>query len=134
MPKAKVKLDTCDSCGVDVRENTLFCYNCGSSVAEAPAAETVFDVETNGAVVAKDTETQAALADLAERFKIDEVEDEGKLAKAAAERRKARIKLRKPAVFVWEPAEDSSNRVIVLLAVLVTVIAAAAVFLTVFQR
>ena len=132
MTAAEVKQKTCKNCGADVRENTMFCYNCGSGVGEAAAVEP--EVETNGVVTETDLETQAALADLAERFKIEEVEDDGKLAKAAAERRKARIKQRKPAEFVWEPAEDSANRVVVLLAILVAVIAAAAVFLTVLQR
>ncbi len=132
MTAAEVKQKTCNNCGAEVRENTMFCYNCGSGVGEAPVVEP--EVETNGVATEADSETQAALADLAGRFKIEEVEDDGKLAKAASERRKARIKHRKPAEFVWEPAEDSANRVVVLLAILVAVIAAAAVFLTVFQR
>jgi len=134
MPKTKVKQSTCGTCGVDVRENTLFCYSCGRSVAETAAVEHVPESEANGAAPDADVATQDALAELAERFKIEEVEDDGKLAKAAAERKKARTKQRQPTEFVWEPAENSSIRVVVLLTILIAVIAGAAVFLTVFRR
>ena len=40
MPKSAVQTPICDLCGADVREGSLFCYNCGGSlnkvVAEPP--------------------------------------------------------------------------------------------------
>jgi cytochrome c-type biogenesis protein CcmH/NrfG len=105
-------------------------------------------------------ETESALEDLAKRSKIDDVvaepktslptatgedsevraeqlkvdEGEDKLAKAAAERKMARIKRRLPAEYVWEPDSDASTRFVVLVALLIAVIAAATVYLTIFWR
>lgn len=127
MPEAILEKETCENCGVEVRENTLFCYNCGSRVADDATV-------SNGSGSNVDAETQAALDDLAARFKIDETADDDKLAKAAAERRKARVSQRKPKEFVWEPVDESSSRFVMLLAILITVIAAVVVFLTVVWK
>ena len=107
MPKTKVKKDICEECGVDVRENTAFCYNCGSRVAELPVEQAP---DTNGAGPKVDLETQAALKDLAEKFKIDE-EADNKLARAAAERKKARISQRRSNEYTWEPTEGASAEI-----------------------
>ena len=32
MPKTAVQTQICDICGADVREGSLFCYNCGGSL------------------------------------------------------------------------------------------------------
>ena len=130
MPEATFEKETCGHCGVDVRENTLFCYNCGSRVAVEPTPSVV---DSNGSELSVDVETKAALDDLAERFKIDEDAD-GKLAKAAAERRGARVVGRRAKEFVWEPEDEDSSRFVLLLAVLITVIVAAVVFLTVYWK
>lgn len=91
----------CAKCGVDARENTSYCYNCGAKLA------VVAPVETNGAAVVVDDNTKAALDDLADKLSHVDA-DEGKLAKAATERKKARIRHRKGNEFTWEPREDSS--------------------------
>lgn len=135
MPKARVKKKTCKKCGADVREQTLFCYNCGNRVARAPAvAATLAKVESNGAVAGNDAETRAALEELAGRFKIDDDVGDGRLAKAAEERKKARVRPRQRVEFGWEQADDPGNWRLVLLAVLISVISAAAVFLTVLWK
>jgi len=134
MQGATIEKEVCEKCGVDVRENTVFCYNCGSPVGEdsdelipeEPAA-------SNGDSSDLDAETQAALQDLAQKFKIDE-EADNKLAKAAAERKKARVGQRKSKEFVWEPSDDSSGRLLFLGALLVAAAVAAVVFLTVFWK
>lgn len=130
MPEATIDKAVCAECGVDVRENTVFCYNCGSPVAELPA-ETISD--SNGAVSEVDDETQAALDELAEKLKFDE-EADNKLAKAAAERKKARSSQRRSNEFTWEPAVGSSGSLIILIAILVTALAVGIVFLTVLWR
>ncbi len=130
MPKVKVKKAVCGKCGVDVRDKTLFCYNCGSPVVEIvdePVAE------SNGEVEKIDGETRSALDDLAEKLKNAEPEDR-KLAKAAAERKKARFIPRKTKEFVWEPNDESPSRLLPLIAILVAVIAAGIVFLTVYWK
>ena len=37
MPKTAVQTPICDLCGADVREGSLFCYNCGGSLNKAAA-------------------------------------------------------------------------------------------------
>jgi hypothetical protein len=125
----------CEKCGVDVRENTLFCYSCGSRVADdGGGGKSKETGKANGTETEGVAETQAALDDLAERLKIDETKDDGKLAKAAAERKRARVRDRKTAEFVWRPRDDGSNRIVMLFASLITLIAAVVVFLTVFWK
>jgi hypothetical protein len=34
MPKTAVQTPICDICGADVREGSLFCYNCGGSLKQ----------------------------------------------------------------------------------------------------
>jgi len=131
MPRtAKLKKRVCSSCGVDVRKGTMFCYNCGTSVSARAVKKTP---ESNGAVPAMDAETQAALDDLAARLKIDE-EADSKLAKAAAERKTARVNQRRTNEYRWEPVDDSSARLSVLIAVLILVVTAGVVFVTVFWK
>ena len=129
MPEATIEKAVCEKCGADVRENTVFCYNCGSPLAEG---QTSPDPESNGSVPSADAETKAALDDLAEKMSITESADGDKLAKAAAERKKARVIQRRSREFVWEPIGDTSGRLIVLVAILIAMIVAVIVFLTVY--
>lgn len=129
MPKATIEKAVCEKCGADVRENTVFCYNCGSPLSEAG---TLPVPDSNGSGPKANARTQAALDDLAEKMSNTEPADGNKLAKAAAERKKARVIQRRPREFVWEPVEDSSSRLVVLFAILIAVIVGVIVFLTVF--
>ena len=89
----------CATCGVDIRENTQFCYNCGSKL------EVVAPLDTNGAAVVVDN-TKAALDDLADKLSNGDSEED-KLAKAATERKKARVTHRKRLEYKWEPLDDT---------------------------
>ncbi|MEO6654455.1 MAG: zinc ribbon domain-containing protein [Pyrinomonadaceae bacterium] len=131
MVEAILEKTVCEKCGVDIREHTQFCYNCGNSVMTGPDVDPTPIADSNGSQVP--AETQAALDELAKKFKIDEDAD-AKMAKAAAERRKARVSSRKSNEFVWEPRDEESGRLVFLLALLITVIAAAIVFIAVFWR
>lgn len=130
MPKAILQQVVCEKCGFDVRENTAFCYNCGSTVA---LSETVLEPEPENPKPKVDAATQAALDDLAEKFRIDE--DPGdKLSKAATERRKARFNQRKPKELMWEPADDSSSVLLFFLALIIAGLAAIVVFVMVYWK
>ncbi len=95
----KIEKAVCATCDADIRENTAFCYNCGSKLeAGAP-------LEKNGSPIDADENSKAALDDLAE--KLSHGDDEEKLAKAATERKKARVVHRKRNEFKWEPRDDS---------------------------
>ncbi len=125
MAEAVAEKQICEKCGVDVRENTAFCYNCGESVLPLVDDESA----TNAAATDVDDETKAALDDLADKFKIDE-EADGRLAKAAAERRRKRVSNRKSVRYEWQPTEDSPNLLFLLLTGVIFVIAVVAVVLT----
>jgi len=128
MPETATQQEVCSKCDAPVRENTVFCYNCGGRVADDP-----IETGENGDAPI-DVETQAALDDLALRLSADEASGDEKLAKAAAERRRARVAPRKTKEYVWEPVEDGSGRLVFLTALLISVLAAAAVFFTVFIK
>ena len=113
----------CISCGADVREGTTFCYACGKPVTKAtkvedkviePAVEPLKTIEEKSA----DTETDKS----------------EKLANAAAKRKKSRIGQRKPKKVVWEEPGAASNRIFLLVSVLIAVIAGGLVFLMVFVK
>ena len=110
MAEAVTEQVTCAKCGADVREGTVFCYKCGGRVAGEPASE-----ENGTAPAIDDERAQAALDDLAEKMRSDDKPDvkEEKLAKAATERKKARVKQRASRDFVWEPSGDVPNGLLI---------------------
>jgi hypothetical protein len=133
MSDPTIEKENCEKCGVDVRENTQFCYNCGTpreNFAEV-VADSSEPVNGNEA----DVETKAALEGLAAKFKVaDDTTDNEKLAQAADERRKARVVKRQPKQFVWEPADDISGLGILLFAIFVAVTAGVIVLITLYWR
>jgi flagellar biosynthesis/type III secretory pathway M-ring protein FliF/YscJ len=132
MPEAIIDKEVCAKCGVDVREDTQFCYNCGGPVAAVPATDAT---TTNGEETPASDETQAALDDLAEKLRADDAPEGDKLAIAAAARKKARVSKRQVKKVRWEPREDDLSAGWVLMAaVIVTVIVAIVVVLTVVWK
>ncbi|MEQ1921446.1 MAG: zinc ribbon domain-containing protein [Pyrinomonadaceae bacterium] len=115
MAKAVLEKEVCSQCGVDVRENTQFCYNCGAQVATEPDERSATNDDAETAVKPD-----------------DKASDEKKLSRAAEERRKARVSQRRSNEYVWEPGGDF--RLTFLVAILITVVAGAVVFLTVFWK
>lgn len=125
MTQASIKKTACAECGVDVRENTVFCYNCGGRVG-GPSNE-------NGAAPDDTPEAKAALDDLAEKLNSDMAAEE-LLAKAASERKKARVTSRRARGYGWEPVDDSPGVIILLVAVLVTIVAIAFVMVSLYFK
>ena len=121
---------TCGQCGVDVRGGTTFCYNCGSKVGELPMTKSD---ESNGpsAIPKPDADAIVVPVKADEPVTTDE-KDADKLSRAADQRKKARVGLRKTKEYMWEPTDDS--RFIVVAAVLIVVVAFVVVFLTVFWK
>lgn len=136
MSETTLEKETCESCGVDVRKDTLFCYNCGKPVAIRPTGEDITAIETKGTNLAVNPAAANLDPDdeLARLFRVDDVPVADKLAKAAAERRKARVFLRKPRNVVWELADESSDRWFVLITLLITAMAAGIVFVAVYLK
>lgn len=121
MAETSVKTPICNICGAEVREGSLFCYNCGGSVTLAePSAkqpsvpefpDTITAQETNGAAIA------------ASNY------DPARNRAARSERRKVRAPVSKQVEVVWEPRTGFSwpfvisSLVLILLALTVICIA-----------
>jgi uncharacterized Zn finger protein (UPF0148 family) len=124
----------CGKCGAEVREGTVFCYACGARVVVPPEADKIkTEPEANGSGQVVDKETQAALDDLAEKLQGTEVTDTDRLAKAATERKKARVVQKKSRDFTWEPREDAPVSILIL-ALFAAVLVAIVVFVTVVWK
>ena len=132
MAEAIIEKQICEKCGVDVRDNTQFCYNCGSSVSVPQPTNEVETGETADPA-AVSGETQAALDDLAARLKIEEPTEE-KLARAADERKKARVERRKPKDYTWVPMEETSTIRLLATAILIAVLVGVVVLFGVWWR
>lgn len=116
-------LEKCAECGVDVREGTVFCYNCGKSVvaeAEVPQSETEPEIQPEE--TADDT------------AKLEEADSSARRASAAIERKRSRVGSKKKTKVVWEAPGPAADRIYLLLCVLLFVIAFAIVALTTFIR
>jgi len=117
MAETIIDKQKCGNCGSDVRDNTQFCYNCGkSTLPDVPA-----EPESNGATAKKpgESEAKAALDELAAKLSREQANPDNKLAKAAEERKRARVERRRTKDYRWEPIEDTSALRLVLAAGLV---------------
>lgn len=136
MVQAESEKAVCESCGVDVRENTTYCYNCGSHLAahtDKLSEDGVVGLQTVIAPADTDQKTKAALDDLAERLRLGEDED-NKLAQAAAERRRARVGQRKSREFKWDADEGPSPALLLLVAMLISLVVGVVVLFSVVWR
>ena len=127
MAEAVIEKAVCFSCGADVREGTAFCYACGKPVANGSG-----DLD-----IAEDTVTEPIAVEdevAVEKPSEREIDRSEKLAAAAAERKKSRVGQRKPKKVIWEEPSATTNRVFVLICLLISVIAGALVFLMVFVK
>ena len=128
MAEATLQRVGCENCGVDVRENTHFCYNCGKPYSDA--ARDLNGLET----AALSEETQTALDDLAAKLRTEEADGGDKLAIAAAKRKKARVSSKRSAEVIWEPDNTSSGLFIFIVSLIIFLLVAAVVFFTVYWK
>ncbi len=132
MAETLVKNKVCSACGVDVRQGSLFCYNCGSSVtADSAASEKIAEKTITENILFPD--------DIADDKKLTVVKEDKtgtqnngkitagekpKLKSAASMRRKPKTIQRKRVEVVWEEPESASNFWFILVALLLTLFAA----------
>lgn len=126
MAEAILEKAVCEKCEADIRENTLFCYNCGNKFG---------DVENESSAPAEiSNEARTALDDLAARLKASESENEDKIKLAAAERRKARVAPKRKKEVVWEATEGRSGGVLFIISLLIFLMVVGVVFVTVYWK
>lgn len=118
MAEAVLEKEKCGECGVDVREGTTFCYNCGARVAG----------ETQAIEAEPDTVPEVAEDAAASNGGNSNAESD-KLAAAATKRKRARVSHRKTAEYVWEPAPADNARLALVIAVVMFVLALGVVVL-----
>ena len=89
MPGTAVQTPICDICGAEVRDGSLFCYKCGSSVGRKEVA----------------VEAKPEALPIAQNGHTSEPANYDPATKRAerSERRKVRASNRQPVEIVWEP-------------------------------
>ena len=127
MAKTIIEKPTCEKCGAEVRDGTTFCYSCGAQIAQNTVPIQVVEKEPVREQVVKEPIVQ----ELVTPIKSEESDDD-KMAKAANERKKARVGLRKGKEYTWEPIDDSP--LAILAPLVVVLIALGVVFLMVFWK
>ena len=140
MTETSVKNSTCRHCGVDVRPNTQFCYNCGGAIA--PETESVLKkenvvksslgkntIESVNGDFSKQT-NKLDIADVTGK-PIDEpqVEKEVELKSAASMRRQSKTLQPKKVEIIWEEHENAPNVRYILVAIILTIFAAVILYL-----
>jgi hypothetical protein len=118
MSEAVLEKESCDSCGVDRREGTQFCYNCGASLADENATPRT-DIGPHADSVTKGPEIGNGHSP----------DGSDKLAAAATKRKRARVSHRKTAEYVWEREGYDRSRMALVTAVVIFVLAFVVVLL-----
>lgn len=120
MTETTTKNAVCKHCGADVREGSIFCYNCGKSVTDAQAF--------NGRPADPEIKRLEKAADSAERQPIAAP---GKKLRSAADLERKRAFNRQPVEVVWTPRNDGANSFVVtgvILFVITVVLIVAALY------
>ncbi|MBC7900948.1 MAG: hypothetical protein H7070_12955 [Saprospiraceae bacterium] len=100
---AEIVIETmvCDACGADIRDGSVFCYNCGETVVQTPVEEP----PKSGKNGDKAQMSDPAGSEFEKRPVNAEPE---KLRSAASLRKRSKAYNRKPAEFVWEKRSGPS--------------------------
>ena len=94
MPKTAVETAVCDICGAEVRDGSLFCYNCGGSLAKIPPPE---------AAPSADPLPENSPAKTNGHATAEPVYDPAKRRAEKSGSRKVRAANRQPVEIVWAP-------------------------------
>jgi len=156
MSEVEIQQPECAKCGVEVRPNTDFCYNCGAPVT-AEAAELV----ANGAGAGYEEKSSGKNANLSGKKEHLSLQSEAgivtdetvngntnglsagledrrpsspKYESAAGLRRKSKTATRKPVEVTWEPEGESLNLKFVIGAICCLVLAILLVTLAMYLK
>lgn len=139
-----IEEQNCKACGVDIREGALFCYNCGGSVTYDEASsdndtamsdawfrEEIAEEDPGEKVEEATTEAVTKVADR----KKSRLPESSRLRSAAALRRKSKtFQKKRVEEVVWEEYENPSNRLFILVAVVLALLTAAIFWLAIYLK
>ena len=129
MPETVTESLICNVCDTEIRDGSVFCYNCGETVSDTQIEEDIVP-EINDVPVSDSELKEAAIDnDMRAAFEeADEIERDteelsvkakpDKLRSAASLRKRARAYKRRPAEFVWDKRSGPSQAFIVVTLVL----------------
>ncbi|MGH7785178.1 MAG: hypothetical protein ACREO5_15225 [Candidatus Binatia bacterium] len=132
MSEVLVEEKVCNACGVGVRSDTQFCYNCGESLTEETSSA-VTDAGSEADVIPNITSKDSS-PELSSRNgdKTPDVDREP-LQSAASLRRKSKSAERKPVEVIWVPAAGT-NVPLIIGTILLVLFSAAVVVLALYYR
>ena len=135
----KFENQVCGACGVDVRPNALFCYNCGSQVAsdEMVAAENKRSKKVRVPKAAV-TNKLGKLAEVkpiaADKFTETTIEKPVNLRTAASLRDKSRLAQKKRVEVVWEEPTSAPNVWFLIVTLILALFAACILYIMLYLR
>ena len=130
MAETLVENRICKACGVEVRNDTFFCYNCGTSItadASSEKAEDNIGTDKTEKLLFLENISEAEKISVVENKKTEETngseiiaEEKPKLKSAASMREKPKMIQRKRVEVVWEEPASAPNIWFILVAILLT--------------
>ena len=148
MAETIVENQICNACGVDVREGSLFCYNCGGAVASEIEVEKEDKKDKASDVwlrenlvengkndqITNQSEEFITLEKVADKpIPKPEIQTEANLKSAAAMRRKSATFQKKQVEVVWEE-NDAPNASFIVVALILSLFAVAVFFLAIYLK
>lgn len=144
----------CNACGADVREGSLFCYNCGGQVASEIGVvkndkiKAVGDVRFQESISGENgdhfkqsgVETKQEIREIltekstAKPLEKSNLNKETKLESAATIRKKSKSIQPKKVKIIWEEHENAPNVWFILVAVFLTIVAVVILFLAIRMK
>ena len=131
MADVALRKSTCGSCGIELREGSMFCYGCGEpiSTSEKPNIDVQTSIDSNNGQVAGSSDTARLDAPLIANEPL--APEKLEMRSAASMRRGAKAYNRKPVEVVWVRRETPGLFVVVsiVLVILVAILLSLALYL-----
>lgn len=150
MAETLVKNQICNACGADVRLNAIFCYNCGKSVTAQTVIEENYKKDEVSNVWLREKigengnkEKLEEKAELEKPLIVEQTADEliakpdipeeVKLRSAATQRKSTTFQ-KKTVEVAWEEHENAPNALFIMVAIILTLLAAGILYLAMYLK
>ncbi len=121
MAESVVQRMICDACGAEIRGGSLYCYNCGETLASIPGGKLEQDAPELVIAPENGSEPQAVT------LKPEELRSAASLSK------RAKVFKRQPLEYTWEKRTKPSPA-FVLAAIVLTIFTAILLFMALYLR